>query len=202
MTAKEMKIKAFSLIEEYYPDKKLLADDQDVIYKANGVINSVMLDLIKYKKLPAKYTYNLKKSSPTLALDNIPDFYQLNAISDIDYEIVGDYEIKFNVENMTEDTKKISIYYYKYPELMDLTFEATNGKTEEEVASEYDNSFEFDLPTDILEIMPYGIAADLLKQDMISNYGKYFYERYQELKQMLDRRRTNSSVVISGGLDF
>ena len=62
MTAKEMKIKTFSLIEEYYPERTELADDQDVIYKINGVINSIMLDLMKYRKSPAKYSYTLNEN--------------------------------------------------------------------------------------------------------------------------------------------
>ena len=47
MTAKEMKIKVFSLIEEYYPEQISLADDQDVRYKINGAINQIHMDLMK-----------------------------------------------------------------------------------------------------------------------------------------------------------
>lgn len=195
MTAKEMKIKTFSLIEEYYPEKAELADDQDVIYKINGVINSIMLDLMKYRKIPTKYSYELKKDNTSLELSSIPNFYQLNTIPDIDYEVVGNYEIVFNIENI-ELPKNITIYYYKYPELMNLTFDS------EQESAEYDETFEFELEPDILEIMPYGIASDLLKNDMISGYGKYFYERYTELKGLIDSRKTRGMAMISGGIDL
>ncbi|HIU12288.1 MAG TPA: hypothetical protein IAB65_06270 [Candidatus Onthocola stercorigallinarum] len=201
MTAKEMKIKTFSLIEEYYPERTELADDQDVIYKINGVINSIMLDLMKYRKIPAKYSYTLNENNKTLALSSIPDFYQLNTIPDIEYNVVGNIEIIFNTEDL-ELPKEITIYYYKYPSLMDLTFEATSTQTKEEVSAEYDESFEIELDLDLQEIMPYGIASDLLKNDMISGYGRYFYERYSELKGLIDSRKTQSMAIITGGIDL
>lgn len=201
MTAKEMKIKTFSLIEEYYPERTELADDQDVIYKINGVINSIMLDLMKYRKIPAKYSYELNEGNTTLVLSSIPDFYQLNTILDVEYDVVGNYEIVFNVEDV-ELPKTVNIYYFKYPELMDLEFEATSTQTKEQVSAEYDDGFEIELELDIQEIMPYGIAADLLKNDMISGYGRYFNERYIELKGLIDSRKTQGMAMVSGGVDL
>ena len=198
MTAREMKIKVFSLIEEYYPDQTLLADDQDVQYKINGAINQIQMDLMKYKKIPAKYKKTIKKDSPTLLIDSIPNFYQLNTVPNVEYEVVGDYEIKFNIEKDTD----VEIYYYKLPELMDLEFQASGSKTAEQVSAEYDESFDLEIATELQEIMPYGIAADLLKQDMISSYGKYFYERYLEMKNMIDSRKTTSTATVTGGVDI
>ena len=198
MTAKEMKIKVFSLIEEYYPEQVSLADDQDVRYKINGAINQIQMDLMKYKKIPFKYKTTIKKDNPVLLLNSIPNFYQLNTIPNVEYEVVGDYEIKFEIDEDTE----VEIYYYKLPELMDLTFETSGDKSAEQVSAEYDESFEFELSTELQEFMPYGIAADLLKQDMISNYGKYFYERYLEMKNMIDSRKTTSMATVTGGVDL
>ena len=141
---------------------------------------------------------SIKKDNPTLLISNIPNFYQLNIIPNVEYEVIGDYEIKFNIE---EDTD-VEIYYYKLPELMDLEFQASGSKTAEQVSAEYDESFDLEIATELQEIMPYGIAADLLKQDMISNYGKYFYERYLEMKNMIDSRKTTSMATITGGVDL
>ena len=195
MTAKEMKIKTFSLIEEYYHEHKELADDQDVKYKVNGVINSIMLDLMKYRKIPAKYSFEITKDKNVLKLNSIPDFYQLDTIEDIEYKIMGNWEIIFNIEDI-ELPKKVEIYYYKYPKTMQLTFES------EDASALYDEEFEFEQELDILEIMPYGIAADLLKMDMISNYGRYFDEKYRELKQTIDSRKTKGIAIIVGGVDI
>ena len=40
---KEMKVNTFSLIEEYYPELKNLAEDADVINKINSVVNNVSI---------------------------------------------------------------------------------------------------------------------------------------------------------------
>ena len=53
----------------------------------------------------------------------------------------------------------------------------------------------------MLEIMPYGIAADLLKSDVSSEYGSVYATRYESLKQMLDPRYQMTSVYIEGGVD-
>ena len=194
MTAREIKIKTFSLIEELYPELDGLADDEDILKKINGIINSVIFELSRIKKIPTKYQYKVSKDTAKLALKDIPNFYQLIKIPSINYELIGDYEIGFILNGLDEET--IDIYYYKLPTKMKLEFE------DNEDSDEYDKTFEFDLSEDAIEIAPYGIAADILKNDMITNYGKYFNERYQTLKNELDTRITNSTAIIDGGLDI
>lgn len=194
MTAREIKIKTFGLIEELYPELNGLADDEDILKKINGIINSVVFELSRIKKIPTKYQYKVSKDTAKLALKDIPDFYQLIKIPSINYELIGDYEIGFILNGLDEEM--IDIYYYKLPVKMKIEF----GENED--SDEYDKTFEFDLSEDALEIAPYGIAADILKNDMITNYGKYFNERYQILKNELDTRITNSTAIIDGGLDI
>lgn len=194
MTAREMKIKTFSLIEELYPELNGLADDEDILKKINGIINSVVFELSRIKKIPTKYQYKVSMNTAKLALKDIPDFYQLIKIPSINYELIADYEIGFVLNG--PDEEMVDIYYYKLPAKMKIEF----GENED--SDEYDKAFEFDLSEDALEIAPYGIAADILKNDMITNYGKYFNERYQTLKNELDTRITNSTAIIDGGLDI
>lgn len=194
MTAREIKIKTFSLIEELYPELNGLADDEDILKKINGIINSVVFELSRIKKIPNKYQYKVSKDTAKLAFKDIPDFYQLIKIPSINYELIADYEIGFVLNG--PDEEMVDIYYYKLPAKMKIEF----GKNED--SDEYDKTFEFDLSEDALEIAPYGIAADILKNDMITNYGKYFNERYQTLKNELDTRITNSTAIIDGGLDI
>lgn len=203
MTLKEMKIKTFSLIEEYYPDKKDLAEDSDVLNKINGVVNSIQLDLMKYRKLNASYEVEItKEDSKTINLKELlDDLYQLNKIvfdSDIEYEMPNDETII-----LPEDYEgTFTIYYFKYPELVEIIFDGETEEEQEKERLEQDEDYEFELDSDVLEVMPYGIAADLLKMDMISNYGKYFDERYRELKNTIDPKRNSASVMISGGIDI
>jgi len=130
----------------------------------------------------------------------LDDLYQLNKIvfdKDVEYEMPNDETIILPSDY--EGT--FTIYYFKYPELLEIIFEGTEEEQEIE-RLEQDEDYEFELDADVLEVMPYGIAADLLKMDMISNYGKYFDERYRELKNSIDPRRNSASVMISGGIDI
>lgn len=60
--------------------------------------------------------------------------------------------------------------------------------------------YTFELSQDVLEIMPYGIAADVLKSDVSSEYGKIYEERYEDMKQTLDHRYAMPSISIKGGI--
>ena len=53
MTLKEMKQKVLGLIEELNPNSELLTDDPDIATKINDVINQVIFELVRMKKLPA-----------------------------------------------------------------------------------------------------------------------------------------------------
>ncbi len=196
MTLKEMKQKTFSLIEEYYPEQKEMAEDEDVLNKINGVANQVMLDLMKYRKLTANYEMEIEAEDDKIInlKENIEDLYQLNKIYfGENYDEVVDYTMVDDTIKLPSDfTGIITIYYYKYPELIEINPEN----------DDYDNTYEFELDNVLLEIMPYGIAADLLKMDMISGYGKYFYERYLEMKNGIDPRKTSGIVKITGGVDI
>lgn len=202
MTLKEMKIKTFSLIEEYYPEKADLAEDSDVLNKINGVVNSIQLDLMKYRKLNASYELTIKKEDTKVInlKELLEDYYQLNQLKfskDIEYDMPNDETII-----LPEDYEGIfTIYYYRYPTLVEIVFEGENSEEIEKNKLAEDEDYEFELDVDVLEVMPYGIAADLLKMDMISNYGRYFDERYRELKNTIQPSRTNSKVMISGGID-
>ena len=197
MTLKEMKIKTFSLIEEYYPDAKGLAEDEDVLNKINGVVNQIQLDLMKYRKIPANETITIKKedNKQLNIKDIIEDCYQINTLvfdRDIEYEMPDDNTLI--LPSNFDGT--FTIYYYKYPKLVKTIFENETDKEQE------DNNYKFELDLDLLEIAPYGIAADLLKMDMISNNGKYFYERYLEMRNAIDPRKTKGIVKAYGGVDI
>ena len=54
MTLGEMKKKVFGMIEELSPDNPLLTEDPDIQLKVNEVVNQVMYELARLKKI-AKY---------------------------------------------------------------------------------------------------------------------------------------------------
>ena len=181
MTLLEMKNKVFKLIEESSADKTKLTDDEDFNKKINDVIYQIMLELIRYKKLPAYETMQVKKDEEINLQEDLDNFLQLN-------KIVG---IKFDIEDVFVTFKEdgeAKIYYYKLPKKI-------NEDTEDE-------DYKFELSEDLLSIMPYGVAADILKSDVSNEYGSIYANRYRELLQGLDPRYSNVSIEIVDGVDF
>jgi hypothetical protein len=153
------------------------------------------MDLMKYKKIPVTEELIITKGTKTLNLvDAIgEEYYQINKIIGLGkYSMLDDVTIE-----VPEDFEgQISVYYYKYPKMVKTIFANDDERARE------DESYTFDLSPDLLHIMSYGIASDLLKMDMISGYGRYFYERYNELKDRINPNRTAGMIYVEGGVDF
>ena len=52
MKLNEMKKKVLGLIEELNPNNSVLTDDPDIATKINDVINQIMFELARLKKIP------------------------------------------------------------------------------------------------------------------------------------------------------
>ena len=198
MTLKDMKQKTFSLIEEYYPEVEGLAEDEDVLNKINGVVNQIQMDLMKYRKINTKFTKEITSitSKEIVVNEDIENCYQ---IKNIILTPEGTYTMPDENTILLDDDYEgtVDIYYYKMPTEVEL-----NPEEPAEGEDSYDETYEFELDPVLLEIMPYGIAADLLKMDMISGYGRYFREEYESRKNSIDTRRTSGMIYIDGGVDI
>lgn len=178
MTLEEMKQKVYSMIEEYSEDADELTEDEDLALKMNGVINQIQNELARIKKIPANRTMEVEEGQSMLLTDVDNNLYQLNKIKGVDADVT-DNEVTFNEKGT------VKFYYYKYPEQI-------NADTED--------SYTFELTRDTLEIMPYGVAGDLLKSDVSSNYGAIYSARYREMLQELDPRHSVGNAFIDGGI--
>lgn len=178
MTLGEMKEKVYALIEEYAEDADDLTEDEDLALKMNHVINQIQNELARYKKIPKTTTMTVANGDEIYLTDIDKDIYQLGIIRGIDYDTMNDMII-FNEDG------EAKIYYYKYPK---------------QITNETDDDYKFELTTDLLEIMPYGVASDLLKSDVSSQYGAVYEARYRELKSMLDSRYGMSAIKYTGGI--
>lgn len=178
MTLEEMKTKVYSLIEEYSEEADEITEDEDLSTKMNGVINQIQNELSRFKKINKYTTMSVKENQEINIQDIDKEIYQLNIIKDVDYEMYGDI-IHFNEDGTAK------ILYYKYPK---------------QINNETEDTYKFELSIDVLEIMPYGIAGDLLKSDVSSNYGKIYSDRYEGMKQQLDPRYSLGNIYIEGGI--
>lgn len=184
MNLKEMKLKVLGLIEEISPNNPNLTEDPDIAAKHNDVINQIMFELARIKKIP-KYV------EMEVSAGDVVDF------SDIAREC--GYEVfQVNLFGGVSNVPKASGTVYKIRE--SGTAEIDVSVYPERITSTTKDTYEFELSEDALEIMPYGVAADLLKSDVSAEYGSIYATRYESMKQMLDPRYAMPSITIEGGV--
>lgn len=186
MILKEMKQKVLGLIEELSPNNPLLTDDVDISTKFNDVTNQVMYELARIKKIP-KYCEIEVNEGDLIDFARIEkecgyEVFQVDAIKGVRYVS----KARGTVYKMLESgTAEIEIFVYP-----------------ERITSKTNDSYEFELTPDVLEIMPFGIAADLLKSDESANFGKIYSDRYETMLNRLDIRYQMSTITIEGGVNF
>lgn len=187
MTLLEMKKKVLGLIEELNPNSELLTDDPDIATKINEVINQVMFELARVKKIP-KYVELSVTEGDLITFEDIEkesgyEVYQVALICGVSYAPKANGTIFKMMGNGTAE-----IDFFVYPERI-------TEKTK-------DKAYEFELSPDVLEIMPYGIAADLLKSDVSAEYGSVYATRYETMLQRLDPRYQTGSITVEGGISI
>lgn len=184
MTHDELKTKVLALIEELNPNNPNLTDDPDIAAKYNYVANQVMFEMARLRKI-AKYVEMAVNKGDLVTFENIGDavgyeVYQVAKIAGVRYEPKANGTVFKILESGTAE-----IDCFVYPERIT---EKTKG------------SYVFELPAEVLEIMPYGIAADLLKSDISSEYGSIYATRYETMIQRLDPRNFTPTISIEGGV--
>lgn len=185
LTLGEMKKKVLSLIEEIDTTQTNLTNDPDIAAKLPYVINQIQYELARVKKISAKFKKYVTEEEE-YKLTKLENFYQLDLIrcvdddgNSVEIEVIGDLAI-FPTDG------EAFFYYYKYPTRIDGTTEDT---------------YEFELSDDVLEIMPYGVAGDLLKSDVSNAYGNIYSQRYEQLKSQIDIRYDTGSIYIDSGIE-
>ncbi len=186
MTLIEMKKKVLGLIEEINPNSELLTDDPDISAKLNEVINQVMFELARLKKI-SRYVEMEVTEGERITFEDIEkecgnEVFQIATIAGVNYAPKANGTIFKILESGVAE-----IDCFVYPERI-------TEKTK-------DKAYEFELSPDALEIMPYGVAGDLLKSDVSAEYGNVYSTRYEAMLQRLDPRYQTATITIEGGFD-
>lgn len=186
MTLKEMKRKVLGLIEELNPDSEYLTEDPDIATKINDVINQVQFELARLKKI-SKYVEIPVKYEDIITFEDIEkesgyEVYQLGTVSGVEYATKANGTMLKIYETGT-----LGVDFFAYPE---------------RITEKTKDSYEFELSPDVLEIMPYGVAGDLLKSDVSTEYGVIYSTRYETMLQRLDPRYHMTTVYIEGGVNI
>jgi hypothetical protein len=184
MTLNEMDRKVLSLIEELNPNSEYLTDDPDIQAKKRYVTNQIMYELARLKKIP-KYVEMEVSTGDIVEFADIEkecgyEIFQIGFVGGVNYIPKASGTV---LKILGDGTAEIDVFVY--PERITDTTKGT---------------YEFELTADALEIMPYGIAADLLKSDISAEYGSVYGTRYESMKQMLDPRYAMTSIYIEGGI--
>jgi len=185
-TLGEVKKKVLSLIEELNPNSPVLTDDADIAAKFNYVANIILFEMARYKKIP-KYAELPASAGQLLTFEDLEEavgyeIYQVDKIRGVSYEAKANGTV-FKI--LEDGTAEIDVFVYP---------ESITAKTKD--------SYEFEVSRDVLEVMVYGIAGDLLKSDVSTGYGAVYTNRYESMKQMLDPRYQVGSIHIEGGVDL
>lgn len=177
MTLEEMKIKVYTLIEEYDEEEDEYTADEDLYNKFNTVANIIQNELARLKKISTYKKIEASEGDIIEFKDIDDNFYQLQTVKGVNVDIIGN-RIKFNKDG------ELEIYYYKYPE---------------QITNETEDDYEFELSTDVLEVAVIGIAGLLLASDVSQNYGQIYTNKYESMKQQLDSRYNLGQVFIDEG---
>ena len=175
MTLADVKKKVLALIEELNDDSQYLTDDVDIQAKINYVINQIQFEVARVKKIHGMESFTVTADQEMQLSDIDSNLYQINKVKGLEYEIDGDW-ITF------KEAGTVKIYYFKYPQV---------------ITSTTADSFIFELAPDAIEVLVYGVAADLLKSDVSSDYGVVYANRYKEMMQNLDPRLHSGSIYFS-----
>jgi hypothetical protein len=179
ITLADVKQKVFRLIEEIDTDDTTdYTNDIDYKAKINIVINTILNELFSIRKKLNKEELEVEENQEYILTEEIKDFYLLKKITGVNYDILENY-VTFKEKGTAQ------IYYYTYPK---------------QITKDTDNEYKFDLDYPIIEALVYGVASDILKSDVSSNYGQIYAQRYNELKQQLDPRYTQTTYTIEGGI--
>lgn len=185
MTLKEMKKKVLSLVEELNADSVNLTDDPDIAAKMNDVINQVMFELARMKKIPRYIEFEVAEGEvidyARIKKEGGSQVYKINKVEGVDCVFKAQGTV---IKALASGT--MGIDYFILPERI-------TSETDED-------TYVFELSDDTLEIMPYGVAGDILKSDVSTQYGSMYSARYENMKKELDPRYTMLGITVEGGV--
>jgi hypothetical protein len=179
MTLGELRKKVYEVIEELNPDLTSYTDDSDYEAKFNTCANIVQNELAKITDKVTREIIEVTEGEEIVLSEDLERFRLLKKITGVDFDIEDEY-VTF------KETGIATIYYYQ---------------RKKQIKEDTDDNFKLDFDDQTLDCMIYGVASEILKNDVSSNYGAYFTSRYNELKQQLDPRSSQGTFKFVGGVN-
>lgn len=187
MTYGENKKIFFSLIDEYNPNNTYFTDDDDARTKAANLYNTRYSDLAsqKFNKKTKEYeittedrgyeSFKLPKGTYIKVLGGRNEY---NEPISMNYRIEGE-----NILISKANPGKLVLEYTPYPSM---------------ITDETEDDFELEIDDELANILPFGVASDLLKTDPGEDWTA-FEKEYERRYQKIVSARTTISVNITEG---
>lgn len=189
MTLGENKKITLGLIEEYSNANPKLTDDVDIQTRINLLYATNYQELSQKKKILK--TKTLKEIADEKFEEGYTEYtlpsamYQFkrvialndnNQVVDADYYTVGKKKIYIS----NKSNANYILEYYAYPSIID---------------EDTDDDFTLELDQDVLFILPYAVANDILKTDPSADYTSFLSDYTRKLEN-LNASNSNTKVVI------
>ena len=182
MTLGQAKAMVMKLLDDYMIESPP-TDDEETLAKLNAMIQSAQVFLSTVKKIRKSCTIQHEPNGTWCAEYELPnDFSQAYKVRD---ENGNDYAVEFIGEKvLVKDLKpqNIRIDYYAFPS---------------EITDQTTDDFILELAQDAQQVLPYAVAADILKMDPSADYTA-FEVKFNNLMQNLDTRQ-NIGISFVGG---
>lgn len=176
MTLGDIKKRTLALIEALDTSLDLLTDDVDFQKKINYCVDQVQTELAQIKPIVKKESYTATDDDLDFSLPD--NFYQVEKLTTNYY--IYDGNIVF------DEAGDYDMYYSTLP----TTITASTADTAT-----------MELSLDCLNAMPYGVASDMLKADVSTDYTVYA-ERYTALLNQLRTLKTKASVFVDNSVEY
>ena len=194
MTLGENKKITLNLIEEYSKNNSKLTDDTDIQDRINALYSTAYQELSQYKKLVR--TKILKEISEEDSTEsgydeiNFPsNLYQFKKIVAWDKDgetVVPEYKtIGKKIYIKKSSNAQYILEYYAYPSI---------------ITEDTADDFSLELDQDVLMILPYHVANDILKVDPSADYTAFYAEYKRKLEQLDGSVNSNPSIIIEEGV--
>lgn len=185
MTLGDLKKRTLSLVEEIDGNVPELTNDPDIAEKLNYTIDFIQHELCRIKRLYAMDSFDVEKGEQYDLKEELDNFYkgQNIEIKDANGGIVG-FDM-FGSIIVPEGDGTAEVKYYRYPKA---------------ITKDTPDTYKMELDDDVLNIMPYGVAADIFKEDPSRQYGQVYANRYTQLKNELDIAVNSTQYYIGEGV--
>jgi predicted protein tyrosine phosphatase len=183
-------IKVFlALVDEFAPNNQYFTTDEDIQEKAKLLYNPVYQELANLKTnsktKELSYTYTGQDEYEEVKLPNARKIKKIFCLDEKNRPTSGDYFYISDEKVMLSKKDKTRFLCEYIPKVDQITLDTPDD-------------YELTLSDELVAVLPYKVASDLLKTDPSADY-QAFERRANAMLQMLDTSTLGISVNITEG---